>query len=84
VLGSQDGINFLSEDTHVAVVEKAPHMNEEELMLVFAEVVRWEHLCEMGLSVSVNKSCSWIHDHNCGCCGGQWVSARATTFSSLK
>ena len=47
---------LLGEDTHVAVVEKAPHMNEEELMLVFVKVVRWQHLCEMGLSRVVQRS----------------------------
>jgi hypothetical protein len=44
------------EDTHVAMVEKAPHRNEE-LMVVSAKEVRCQYLC-VGLSVSVNKSCS--------------------------
>jgi hypothetical protein len=51
-------------------------MNEEELMLVLTEVVRWQHLCEMGLSVSARV----VHGSLL-----LWVLgfARATTFHRL-
>ena len=41
------------EDTYVAVVERAPHMNEE-LMVVFAKEVKRQHLCEVELSPSLS------------------------------
>jgi len=49
-LGSQMGVVGCEEDTHVAVLERAPQKNEE-VMVVFAKEVQYQ---QVGLSV-----CSW-------------------------
>jgi len=64
--GRQDGTPLSGEDTHVAVVESAPQMNAE-LMVVFARD-------EMPALVRVGVNClhrQWLLriQHYCGCGG---------------